>query len=182
MAGPAAIRVRATTHADAAALRQIHVQTWADTYVDLLPAAFYERWLALHRERRWEAEIDTQEAKGGGVLIACKLECPAGLCQYGPSEDDDDRPEEVGHVHRLYVQPAMQRQGVGRSLLAAAAQRLTGAGLASVTLWVLEADPRARAFYERLGWRPDGARRYEDGAVDLRYRLALGVQPHARLN
>jgi GNAT superfamily N-acetyltransferase len=167
---PAALRISAAAHADAAALRQIHVQTWSDTYEDLLPSHFYEDRLALHRTRSWESEIDSQEARGGGVLIARINELPAGLCQYGPTQDGDDRPDEVGHVHRLYVHPYFQKRGVGRSLLAVAAERLSRTGVVSLTLWALEADPGACAFYEHLGWRRDGARRF-DGATDVRYRL-----------
>jgi GNAT superfamily N-acetyltransferase len=166
----AVLRISTAIHADASALREIHVQTWSDTYAEMLPSPFYERRLALHRTRRWEAEIDSQEARGGGVLLARISERPAGLCQYGPTEDEDDRPEEVGHVHRLYVHPGLQNRGVGRALLAAAAERMSRSGAVSLTLWALEADPAACAFYEHLGWRRDGATRF-DGATDIRYRL-----------
>ena len=96
-----------------------------------------------------------------------------GLCQYGPSEDDDEGSPEVGQIHRLYVHPAAQRQGVGRALLGAATERLIDWGSRELTLWALEEDPQARAFYEHLGWRPDGARRF-DGAWDMRYRKHAG--------
>jgi hypothetical protein len=48
--------------------------------------------------------------------------------------------------------------------------------MSTATLWALEADARARAFYERVGWKPDGARKSDPGTnliADLRYRLAL---------
>jgi hypothetical protein len=41
--------------------------------------------------------------------------------------------------------------------------------MVEVTLWVLESDSGARAFYEHLGWQSDGSRRF-DGATDVRYR------------
>jgi hypothetical protein len=44
--------------------------------------------------------------------------------------------------------------------------------MSAVTLWALETDERARSFYERLGWQPDGARRF-DGVADVRYRRLL---------
>lgn len=62
--------------------------------------------------------------------------------------------------------------GLGRSLLTEATRRLNALGMSAVTLWALEADERARAFYERLGWRLDGGSNFY-GAVDVRYRLAL---------
>lgn len=164
--------ISSATAADAAALRQLHADTWADTYADLLPATFYEQRLARHRMRRWDTVILNQQARGGDVIVARAPTGLAGLCQFGPTEDSDDLPREVGHVYRLYVHPSAQRQGVGRALLSAAIERLTAPGVSSLTLWALQDDLRARAFYEDLGWRADGARRH-DGATDLRYRLAL---------
>jgi hypothetical protein len=41
-------------------------------------------------------------------------------------------------------------------------------------LWVVEANARARRFYEREGWSADGAMRASSfGSTELRYRLAL---------
>ena len=47
----------------------------------------------------------------------------------------------------------------------------------SAVLWVLEQNHRARRFYEREGWWPDGARASEDVASlslpTVRYRRML---------
>ena len=52
-----------------------------------------------------------------------------------------------------------------------------GAEYEEATLWVLEDNPRARSFYERGGWAPDGARKAEERwgvrAPELRYRKEL---------
>lgn len=56
------------------------------------------------------------------------------------------------------------------------AERLRGLGVAEALLWVLDLNTRARRFYERDGWRFDGARRtesYGDSQAQLlRYRCA----------
>lgn len=172
MTAPSSFGISRATPADAAALRDLHVRTWADTYAGLLPPDYYEHRLALHRTRDWDKMILDQEAEGGGILVARSDTTLAGLCQYGPTENEDDPPEAVGHIHRLYVHPASQGQGIGRSLLTAAVDRLTNHGVSSLTLWALENDPRARGFYEHLGWSLDGARR-DDGGIDVRYRRTL---------
>jgi hypothetical protein len=45
-------------------------------------------------------------------------------------------------------------------------------------LWVFEENGESRAFYEALGWRPDGARQVDDfgGAhpIEVRYRRRPG--------
>jgi putative acetyltransferase len=53
-------------------------------------------------------------------------------------------------IEQLYVDPPAQRQGVGRALLAHA-MKLRPAGL---SLYTLQNNQRARAFYERFGFRP----------------------------
>jgi ribosomal protein S18 acetylase RimI-like enzyme len=116
--------------------------------------------------------VRSQTELGGGVLITGAGQHISGLCQYGPTKDDDDDSAEVGHIDRLYVHPLHQRMGLGRSLLTEATRRLDARGMSAVTLWALEADERARAFYERRGWQLDGASNF-DGAIDVRYRLAL---------
>ena len=50
------------------------------------------------------------------------------------------------------------------------------AGYTCITLWVLEANARARRFYHRAGFAPDGARHVLDdlgGVTEIRYRRAL---------
>jgi RimJ/RimL family protein N-acetyltransferase len=59
-----------------------------------------------------------------------------------------------------------------------ALQRLADDGYSEAVLWVFEANAQARGFYERFGWRPDGATEiFERGggqAVEtIRYRRSL---------
>jgi ribosomal protein S18 acetylase RimI-like enzyme len=55
-----------------------------------------------------------------------------------------------GFIEQLYVDPPAWRQGVGRDLLAHAME-LCPAGL---SLYTHQSNRRARAFYERFGFRP----------------------------
>ena len=56
----------------------------------------------------------------------------------------------------------------------AAAERALAARFDAALLWVLEDNPRARGFYERAGWAPDGVRKAEERfgvrAAEVRYR------------
>ncbi len=166
--------ISSATGDDAPALRELHRQTWIATYAGLLPPAFFAERVAAHRARDWARLARDQVSAGGDVLVARTRTGLVGLCQYGPTEDSDDDPLQVGQIQRLYIHPTCQGQGIGRSLLGAAVQRLTKPGIRSLTLWALEADPRARGFYERMGWQLDGATRF-DGASDVRYRLHADV-------
>jgi GNAT superfamily N-acetyltransferase len=50
-------------------------------------------------------------------------------------------------------------------------------GITMLVLWVFEQNQPGRAFYEHLGWRPDGARQVleigEARPVEIRYRREL---------
>ena len=67
--------------------------------------------------------------------------------------------------------------GLGAVLLRRTEQRLARCGFVEATLWVLTGNERGRRFYERHGWRPDGASKRErlwEATVDeVRYRKPL---------
>ena len=63
----------------------------------------------------------------------------------------EDHPAPTAEVGALYVAPTCRRQGVGASLLRAAALELGGLGFSTIRLEVLSANLPARAFYERMG-------------------------------
>lgn len=62
--------------------------------------------------------------------------------------------------------------------MAAVLAALRANGFTTASLWVLEDNPRARRFYEREGWRPDGGRREEEffgvPTTEVSYRITLG--------
>ena len=93
----------------------------------------------------------------------------------GPGRHEGE--EGLGEVWAIYVDPEAQRRGVGRALMAAATRGLADHGFREAVLWVFEANAPARAFYERLGWAPDGAAKplAIGGAapIELRYRRRL---------
>src|SRR4051812_24202487 len=82
----------------------------------------------------------------------------------------------TGQLARLYVDIDHWGKGIGARLHDAAVDHLRSSGCASARLWVLEANDRARRFYERRGWRPDGTRKstYEPAGIDdVGYELPL---------
>lgn len=66
----------------------------------------------------------------------------------------DGRDAFDGEIAALYVLPDRQRRGLGRRLMAHAAERMAAAGLRSCYLWVFEEHQAARRFYAALGGRP----------------------------
>jgi GNAT superfamily N-acetyltransferase len=80
----------------------------------------------------------------------------AGFASYGPAEDAVAG-SSTGEIQGIYLLPRVVGIGVGLDLLARATRGLTEDDYDHAVLWVLEANTRARRFYEAAGWRWDGA-------------------------
>ena len=164
---PEGVRVRDAEPQDAAAIAACHVRTWQAAYAGLLPADFLAELDPAPRERIWREEID----RGGDVLVAERDGRVIGFASVGPSRDEPD----AGELYAIYVEPDAWSTGAGRALMDAALARLAAAGFDEATLWVLEANLRARRFYECAGWSIDGGRQdltLGGAAVaEIRYRF-----------
>lgn len=69
-------------------------------------------------------------------------------------------------IEKLFVEPVLQKNGIGAQLLAFAVSQ-KGASF----LWALEKNERAIAFYERHGFNKTGERKPEDGTDEYLIRL-----------
>ena len=63
--------------------------------------------------------------------------------------------EAHGHVSDIVVAPEAEGRGVGQALMAAAEDWARALGFRLLSLHVFDGNGRARAFYARLGYRPD---------------------------
>jgi GNAT superfamily N-acetyltransferase len=106
-----------------------------------------------------------------------------GFAYTGPSDDNGAAPG-TGHIYSLHVDPDLHRLGIGRRLLDEITRRFINSGWATATLWVVADNDRARQFYTRLGWVPDGGVEQQSLSLDgdgsaitevVRYRLSLST-------
>jgi ribosomal protein S18 acetylase RimI-like enzyme len=151
--------VRAAVADDAPAMARVHVAAWERAYRGLVADAEIAARTPAAREAMW------REVLTGGAIafVAERTGTVVGLCSLLGSD-----------ISALYVDPQHWRTGVGSALLAAGLARLRAEGQTVATLWVLEANDPARAFYTRFGFTPDGARSEVGGAPKVRLRLELG--------
>ncbi|MEU7528373.1 GNAT family N-acetyltransferase [Saccharothrix sp. NPDC042600] len=140
-----------------------------------MPDEFLRGLSVVERRRAWEGVLVAGVASVFVVLVGGEV---AGFAVVGASRDDDAGAG-TGELHAINLDPAHWHSGLGRPLLEHAVGALRGLGYRDATLWVLAANARARRFYERAGWRPDGMARVETiagGTVELaevRYRRTL---------
>lgn len=153
--------LRLARPADAEAGAHLHLSCWREAYRELIAPETLEplladtaSWVAVWRRQlaaahpRWLAETAEGE--------------PIGFSSAGPDRMADSL---LGlELYAIYARAAWHGTGVGQALFDAAV------GNVACSVWVLEVNPRARAFYARNGFEPDGTREYDDrlGAWEVR--------------
>ena len=98
------------------------------------------------------AELRRRDADEVEYLAVCgPRDVPLGI-----GAVDLVRHEGAGTLYQLAVLPALQSHGLGSLLVAGLEQRVRERGLTRVDRLVGRDNPRARALYERLGYRAAG--------------------------
>ena len=149
------MQVRDATIDDAEALALVHVRGWQWGYRGLLPADYLVDLSVERRAEQWRSWLLDPGRTRTSVAQEEALAL-AGFVAAGPSRDPDAG-ENTGEIYALYVEEAVAGTGVGQALLERAVMTLRADGFARATLWVLHDNARARRFYEKAGWTPDGA-------------------------
>jgi len=73
-------------------------------------------------------------------------------------EADPSSPAHERHVVSMWVDPQVRGAGAADALMAAVGDWARRQGARTLTLWVADGSPRARAFYQRTGFRDTGVR------------------------
>jgi GNAT superfamily N-acetyltransferase len=160
-----AMTVRPAVVSDAPAVASVHVRTWQAAYRGVIPDSVLDGLSVEARTSMWEGAIPS-----GGVWVALVDDEIVGFASAGPSRDDDAPFE----LYAIYVLSSAWGTGLGFELAEAAL-----GDEPDVIVWVLDENPRARAFYERIGFRADGVAKTETAGsaelTELRYRRTKGV-------
>ncbi|HEY9440849.1 MAG TPA: GNAT family N-acetyltransferase [Streptomyces sp.] len=172
------VRIRDMTADDCEAVAAIRVRGWQSAYRGIVPQPYLDAMDVAEETERRRGRL----ARGGGVtnLVALAPDSAVtGWACYGPRRDGQPGDAEL---YAIYVLPGRTGTGVGRALMAEGTARAGAAGhlshqSAAMVLWVLTENAPARRFYERAGFRPDGATNSFDilgtPVPEVRYARAL---------
>jgi len=166
--------IRRAEPGDELAVAHVQNRAWKAGYRGLLPQEYLDGLDVSRRAGGYT--FDRSLPEGPVTLLAPADDQPvAGFVTIGRSRDDGlaDHAE----VWAMYVDPDHWGDGTGRLLIESARDTLRDHHFDRCALWVLEGNSRARRFYERDGWSPDGARRVDiigsASAAHVRYRRAI---------
>lgn len=127
----------------------LHVKnaSWRAAYHGLLPDAYLDALTVTPAQvEHWQRMIGDRR-----VLVAEAEGRIAGLSAFGQAE-----------IYAIYVLPEHWSTGLGAALMTRSLRRLRELGYDTAGLWVFEANPRARRFYERMGFTLSGRSEIEE--------------------
>ena len=195
------IEIRPASAADEPAITQILQETWLTAYAQIIDPVIIERVTAPRGRASAAPPSDrtslVAEAPPAAAIADARV--IVGYASYGPersvasaasvgsggSGGSGAKPGaltpaglagETGELYTLYVAPAHWSTGAGRALTDAALDGLRAAGYRRVVLWTLTENARARRFYDKAGFAPDGATNILAGlgrVEELRYARDL---------
>lgn len=152
------LHIRRPRADEADALAELHSRTWAQAYAGQFPESAWDDRATEQRRRMW-ASICSEPRPDWRTAVA---ELDGARVGFAHSVDGEDGIRELWFI---YLLQHAHGSGAGQALLDEVLRPDEPA-----RLWVLEENPRARAFYERNGFRLDGARKptgFERGGDEL---------------
>jgi GNAT superfamily N-acetyltransferase len=166
--------IRIASVADAPAIARLHLASYRAAYRGLLPERFLAGLEIDQRERRWRDSL-RDPARTTFLMEGRRgdASCVLAFAEVGAWRGDG-LPPGSGELMALHVAEGAWRQGIGAAMHRRAVDALVAAGCTGAGLWVLRGNRRACAFYEKVGWVPDGDERHRRlrgiDVVELRYR------------
>lgn len=165
------VEVRTATPADAPAIAQVHVRSWQSGYAGIVPADYLDALDTGAWTDAWTQRLDAGPADDVITWVATAGPEVVGFASVGPARDADARRAER-EVYSIYLAPDAWGSGVARELLRTVVEE--SGERTPLSLWVLADNERARRFYRRHGFVPDGTEKTRTlgGAelAEVRYR------------
>lgn len=153
------LMIRRAQLPDAEAIANLHNHGWL-AYRGMLPDGFLDDpagWRAC--EQRWQRQLADAEAgveQAVEVWVAETDDQVVGFITIGPTLDADV-PKGTMEIWDLWVDRDRRSYGVGKALV----RQVLSSTTERVAVWVLAANRRGRAFYEREGAHSDRLQRTE---------------------
>ncbi len=160
--------IRSATPDDAAAIARVHVTSWKGAYAGVLPQEYLDSLGPESRLEEWTKIL----SEGRGTTIVAEADGRTlGFASWGPSRDEDAEDGDL-ELYAIYLDPEAWGRGVARDLMRSVLADVQAG--TPMSLWVPATSDRARHFYRRHGFHPDGIERIDEvggtPVTQVRYR------------
>jgi GNAT superfamily N-acetyltransferase len=147
------------TDDDVPAVSEIRVRGWQAAYAGIVPQDHLDA-MDVAEDTARRREFLAGSAGRVRNLVAVEDGTAAGpvvgWAAFGPYRGEPENTAD-GELYALYVRPDRIGTGAGRALTSAVIAEAARQGRRRLLLWVLADNARARRFYVRAGFAPDGA-------------------------
>ena len=150
--------IRAARPTDARAIAEVSVASRRWSYRDELAEPDLLT-LSVEATTADFAEGLAQPSPGSAVFVAELAGRVVGYAYVVPNPEVDAPAGGSSELGSIYVTEEVAGTGVAPALMDAAVEHSRAAGHDLLTLWVRPENGRARRFYEKYGFRPDGGER-----------------------
>ena len=170
--------IRAARPTDARAIAEVSVASRRWSYRDVLAESDLLT-LSVDATAADFAEGLAQPNPGSAVFVAELAGRVVGYAYVVPSPEFDVPAGGSSELGSIYVTEEVAGTGVAPAPMDAAIEHARAAGHDLLTLWVRPENGRARRFYEKHGFRPDGGERSRPHDLlpiemhEIRYRMSL---------
>jgi len=148
---------RAARLDDAEELAAVHTQSWKETYSGLFPEEAWSDEARLRRLEMWNELLLNVNDTTAVAEVDSRI---VGFAHAEHNRDEPSLPEK--ELKMIYVLAVAQCAGTGQALLDSVL------GWAPASVWVLEQNPRARAFYAKHRFIHNGTVREMDFNPNIR--------------
>ncbi len=133
---------------DLLAISHVYEASWKSAYKDIIPQAYLDgipegHWVQALKNPAWNTLIMLD----GNKIIGTSSYCASRFADMSG----------YGEIISIYLLPEYFGKGHGKLLFQAAVDGLIQLGYTDMFLWVLEANAKARLFYERFGFAAGNA-------------------------
>jgi ribosomal protein S18 acetylase RimI-like enzyme len=159
--------VREMRSQDAEDIARVHLQVWRQAYVDLMPAEFLAAMDFQTSTDRWRELLAQDPGELRRLVGVCPQREIVAIAVSGPSRDDG--PPTQWELQAINLLAAHHGTGLADLLMEGLI------GKQSTSLWVLRDNMRARKFYMRYGFQPDGATKVHEPTSMVEVRMVRGL-------
>ena len=126
----------------------IYANSWKQAYHNIVPQSYLDEldssvWIDFLSNGQNETYVILEDGK----YIGTSSICPAR----------DKKMTGFGEIISIYLLPEYFGAGYAEPLFTYVIDTLVKSGFCSICLWVLDENQRAKSFYEKQGFNPDGS-------------------------